>query len=329
VEILNGKVYVSAPGGQGSVYIYEWDGTLWSETKLTASDATGGDNFGTGLAVDSNRILVGARGDDDNGNLSGSAYVFDLIGNTWVETKILPSDGQQGDEFGRQVDLLSDKLVIGAAFDDDYGNLSGSVYLFEWNGATWDESKFYSSDIAAGDRFGTKVHIDSNYIYVNARFSPAGAVYLYDQNPDLYYVDNDSDGYGHKTLSISACFQPEGYVDNNLDCNDNNPNINPLISEVCDGIDNNCDGLFDEGNICCDNGLLINNYVGSSDNWFDASNWSLNVVPNICHRVIIPNGKTVRILQGQSGFCYTVKVKSGGLLDVKNGAVLQAVAPNN
>jgi gliding motility-associated-like protein len=62
-----------------------------------------------------------------------------------------------------------------------------------------------------------------------------------------YYVDADGDGYGSSDDIVSACSQPFGYVDNDLDCNDNDNAINPDAVEVCDNIDNNCDLQIDEG----------------------------------------------------------------------------------
>src|SRR5690606_3653247 len=63
----------------------------------------------------------------------------------------------------------------------------------------------------------------------------------------LWYADTDGDGYGDLNDSgVESCNQPPGAVNNNTDCDDTNAAINPNAVEVCDGIDNNCDGQIDE-----------------------------------------------------------------------------------
>lgn len=66
-----------------------------------------------------------------------------------------------------------------------------------------------------------------------------------------YYEDADSDGFGNPNVSFEACSAPEeGYVENNLDCDDGNASVNPGATELCNGIDENCDGNIDEGGVC-------------------------------------------------------------------------------
>jgi hypothetical protein len=70
-----------------------------------------------------------------------------------------------------------------------------------------------------------------------------------DENPEYFttwYLDTDQDGFGNNSEYIESCNQPAGYIDNPGDCDDENPEINPGTQEVCDNIDNNCDGEIDE-----------------------------------------------------------------------------------
>ncbi|MCP5005601.1 MAG: S8 family serine peptidase [Planctomycetes bacterium] len=71
------------------------------------------------------------------------------------------------------------------------------------------------------------------------------------------YMDSDGDGYGNPVVSTDACIQPSGYVTDDTDCHDNNRDINPGATEVCDGVDNNCNGQIDEG--------LLTTYYEDSD----------------------------------------------------------------
>ncbi|MEC7985089.1 MAG: putative metal-binding motif-containing protein [Myxococcota bacterium] len=75
-----------------------------------------------------------------------------------------------------------------------------------------------------------------------------------DDDPDLiqgsettWYLDNDEDGYGDATFSIESCSAPNGYIDNNNDCDDSNVDRNPGATETCDSLDNDCDNDIDEG----------------------------------------------------------------------------------
>jgi hypothetical protein len=74
---------------------------------------------------------------------------------------------------------------------------------------------------------------------------------IVDDNLTLYayYLDADNDGFGDAGISLDTCslLAPAGFVTNNLDCDDNNPDINPDAPEVCDSLDNNCSGFINDG----------------------------------------------------------------------------------
>ena len=61
-----------------------------------------------------------------------------------------------------------------------------------------------------------------------------------------WYYDADSDAYGNAAVSTVACSAPAGYVADNTDCNDGTAAANPAATEICDSIDNDCDGTIDE-----------------------------------------------------------------------------------
>lgn len=61
-----------------------------------------------------------------------------------------------------------------------------------------------------------------------------------------FYGDADGDGFGGDALTFMACEAPEGFFATNDDCDDTNADVNPDGLEICDGLDNDCDGALDD-----------------------------------------------------------------------------------
>ena len=65
-------------------------------------------------------------------------------------------------------------------------------------------------------------------------------------NATTWYIDGDADGYGSASSSTTACDAPTGYADNASDCDDADGAVSPAATELCDAVDNDCDGATDE-----------------------------------------------------------------------------------
>jgi len=157
----------------GAAYVFTRSGRSWTQqAKLTAHDGSEGDIFGVRVALEGDTALISARRDDDNimGRDSGSAYIFSRAGNTWSQqVKLKAPDGAKDDRFGRSVALSGDNALIGAMFQDEQGENSGSAYLFERSGNTWHfKTQLMPKDGSKGDTFGWNVAILDNTALISA-----------------------------------------------------------------------------------------------------------------------------------------------------------------
>jgi len=77
----------------GSAYVFVRDGETWTEQdRLQPQDGQSGDSFGRSTAISGNAIVVGADGDDDLGDASGSAYLFTRTDSVWTQLQKLTAD---------------------------------------------------------------------------------------------------------------------------------------------------------------------------------------------------------------------------------------------
>jgi hypothetical protein len=164
-------------------------------TKMIASDKETGDHFGYSVSISGDYAIVGAYGDDDNGNDSGSAYIFERMGIEWSQkAKLTPDDGATDDHFGYSVSISGDYAIVGAPLDDDNGYNSGSAYVFQKPLDSWTDmtetAKLTASDgyghhdpyVPVSDNFGRSVNISENYAIVGAYgLFRDGSAYIFKQ----------------------------------------------------------------------------------------------------------------------------------------------------
>lgn len=158
---------------QGSAYVLErMDGQWTEKQKLTASDGTPFEFFGSSVAIRGNTILVGATNAfNDNGVGSGAVYVFEKVDGTWVEKQKLADNtsGEVGDSFGIATALEGNTLIVAAQNHNGSAFRSGILYVFEKVANTWvEDARILPSDTAAGDRFGINVAMEGDTIVVGA-----------------------------------------------------------------------------------------------------------------------------------------------------------------
>ena len=90
------------------------------------------------------------------------------------------------------------------------------------------------------------VHPDSTEVCDGVDNDCSGAVDDDASDAPVWYADLDGDGYGDPESTVAACSLPSGYTDDSQDCDDSDAAIQPLADELCDGVDNDCDGETDE-----------------------------------------------------------------------------------
>ena len=119
----------------GSAYVFERRNGNWSQAaKLTVTDGDADDGFGVSVAIDGDTAIIGAlRDEDSNGEVAGSAYVFERRSGGWSElSKLNAADADASDRFGVSVAIDRGTAIIGADADEDpNGDVAGSAYVFE------------------------------------------------------------------------------------------------------------------------------------------------------------------------------------------------------
>ncbi len=181
VDVQGDLISVGAPlddglgTNSGSAFIFRRNafGRWRHVTRIKASAASAGDQFGSSVSLDSNRLAVGARKDDDGGSDAGSVQVFDRHqggSNRWGQVASLQAPvPAAGDQFGTDVSLYQGRLIVGAPLTDvGVRTDAGAAHVFELSQAGWEFRETLTERLPGGrfgggtkDRFGSSVAIGS------------------------------------------------------------------------------------------------------------------------------------------------------------------------
>ena len=178
-------------------------------TRIHLKGISAGEKLGGALACTDVFTVIGATGNNQNGQNTGAVYILMRKGNTFTErATILHIDQATAeDRFGFSVAIESDILIVGAPDNDKYGKNSGLVFVFQNRiDNEWDLIGELSSTTASpGDRFGYSVDLNNGCIaigswqdqenYYDSEFIKKsegvaqGSVFIYSLQPPFRPVD--------------------------------------------------------------------------------------------------------------------------------------------
>lgn len=192
VNLYNDRLMVSSV--VNGIYVFDYKDDVWIESdKIFPNDAVNGTtvfNFGSSLSQEENIVLVGSYRSEVNQIRTGSAYIFQYDGQSWIQiSKLMSEDGKHADNFGISVSLNRDKALIGAS---NIANSSlGAAYVFEKINNNWIQSAKLtgSAEPSNYSSFGSSVSLVDNIAIIGAKndgtngFS-SGSAYFFKNNGD-------------------------------------------------------------------------------------------------------------------------------------------------
>jgi hypothetical protein len=168
VAISGDVIVVGGPqkGPVGRACVYRYNGSIWlADQRLLPTSSTGSDRFGDAVAVDGDRIVVGAPQRDAGATVdAGAADVFEYASGSWnpLTAQLVPASPVSYTRHGAAVAIRGDTVLVGAPGADVGGVTSGAVWRYDWNGVSFNVASFQPPTPAAGMQFGAAVALDGD-----------------------------------------------------------------------------------------------------------------------------------------------------------------------
>lgn len=166
------RVVISAPGtavaghaGAGVIYVFNKSTGAYIR-KIANPTPSAGEDFGYGLTMHGDTVLVGSRGDDTDGVDAGIAYRFNAETGAILQTYRIPESSGQ-DNFGYSLAATGNIVAISAPGSDIEGTNSGRVYVYDVNTGELLHTLKSPNAVTEGN-FGFQVRTRGNDILVGA-----------------------------------------------------------------------------------------------------------------------------------------------------------------
>lgn len=168
----------------GAVWSFRRQDGFWRlEGRLAPGGPEGGARFGASVALRKTLAVVGAPRTDGGALDTGAVHVLERRDGAWHPIQILEApDRASGDFFGDAVACWDDWIAVGAWGDDDHGEKTGAVWLFQRTTEGWRaERKLIPEEAEARDRVGLRVAFSEGRLLVAAcgADEEAGRVHVY------------------------------------------------------------------------------------------------------------------------------------------------------
>jgi len=160
----------------GAAWVFDRAGSSFAQTiKLTASDGAFNDSFGYAVSIWGERVVVGAHLDNEGAQTDrGAVYVFEKGASGWAQVaKLQAPDGVGVDEFGKDVRICGDRIIVGAPRRDEGGNVDqGAIYRFDRIGSVWTfgEKRTLAPPGRSNAFFGDHLSVDAEHLVAGAPF---------------------------------------------------------------------------------------------------------------------------------------------------------------
>jgi hypothetical protein len=247
----NAVVFTAVPTNGGTTPAYQW--------KLN------GGNVGSNIATYTNAALT-------NGDVitvimtannacqtaaSASSNAITFVVNANVVPTIVVSSNLTGNT------LCGNATVVFTAAVTNEGTTPAYQWKLNGSNVGTNSSTYTLASASANDQI-TAV-LTTAHVCQSSATTNANTITLSASASNSYYLDADNDGYGNPSSLVTDCAAPVGYVSAAGDCNDAETGINPDALEICNGLDDNCNGQVEEGVI------FINLYTDNDGDGYGAT----------------------------------------------------------